>query len=214
MEVVKNAVGSGIFVQIGAGAGDLDSRANHRDGFSEFVKALPKERINHIILVEPNPINIPFLKKCWQDYPQAQIFEIAIAPKKLSCQNLDFFYAENDGPHFQVASINIEHVIKHYDNSVKICKISVPTMDLESFLNQHVGDKEIELLSLDIEGIDAEVILDTDFNKINLKFLSYEYLHLGDLEKNVARHINDCKMTFRGRGVDHNGYDLLYEKMG
>jgi len=213
MEFVKNTVGSGIFVQIGAGAGDLDSRANHRDGFSEFVKALPKERINHVILVEPNPINIPFLKKCWQDYPQANIVEIAIVPKKASCQNLDFFYAENDGPHFQVASINVEHVRKHYDESVNICKISVPTIDLESFLNQHIGNDEIELLSLDIEGIDADVILDTDFNNINLKFLSYEHLHLGDLAKNVAQHLNDCKLTFRGRGVDHNGYDHLCEKM-
>ena len=35
--------GSGIFIQIGAGAGDLDSRANNRDGFTEFIKKLPKE---------------------------------------------------------------------------------------------------------------------------------------------------------------------------
>jgi hypothetical protein len=37
--------GSGIFIQIGAGAGDLDQRANCRDGFSEFIKNLPRDRI-------------------------------------------------------------------------------------------------------------------------------------------------------------------------
>ena len=56
--------GSGIFIQIGAGAGDLDKRANCRDGFTEFIKKLPKNRIKKIILVEPNPINIQLLREC------------------------------------------------------------------------------------------------------------------------------------------------------
>ena len=34
MNDLKNNNGSGIFIQIGAGAGDLDSRANNRDGFA------------------------------------------------------------------------------------------------------------------------------------------------------------------------------------
>jgi hypothetical protein len=43
----------GIYIQIGAGAGDLDSRANFRDGFSEYVKKLDTKSISKIILVEP-----------------------------------------------------------------------------------------------------------------------------------------------------------------
>ena len=68
--------GSGVFIQIGAGAGDLDSGAGYRDGFTEFVKKLPRERIKKIILVEPNPLNIPFLRECWKDFPEAEIFEL------------------------------------------------------------------------------------------------------------------------------------------
>jgi hypothetical protein len=30
----------GTYIQIGAGAGDLDSRANFRDGLTEYVKKL------------------------------------------------------------------------------------------------------------------------------------------------------------------------------
>jgi len=41
---VKND-GCGIFVQLGAGVGDLDPRSQFRDGFTEFVKSLPKETI-------------------------------------------------------------------------------------------------------------------------------------------------------------------------
>jgi len=212
MEIVKNNKGSGIFVQIGAGAGDLDPRANNRDGFAEFVKSLPYQRIRQIILVEPNPINISLLQKCYETYPQAKIFQVAITPKHLSHQTLDFFYAEDDGPHFQVASINKQHIIKHYGHSAKISSIQVPTMDLSSFLNETLGHDEIELLALDIEGIDADVILDTDFNEMNVTFLSFEYIHLGNKEKEVTRYLNDCNMVFRGQGVDHNGFDYLYEK--
>jgi hypothetical protein len=35
--------GSGIFIQIGAGTGDLDKRANCRDGFTEFIKKTSKK---------------------------------------------------------------------------------------------------------------------------------------------------------------------------
>lgn len=64
------------FVQVGAGAGDLDPRMGNRDGFTEYVKQLDKNLINKIILVEPNPINIPKLKEAWKDYPQAEILNI------------------------------------------------------------------------------------------------------------------------------------------
>ena len=33
---------SGIFIQIGVGAGDKHTRSNCRDEFMEFVKSLPK----------------------------------------------------------------------------------------------------------------------------------------------------------------------------
>ena len=41
-----------IFVQLGAGAGDLDPRANYRDGFSEFVKRYNTKK-NKFFLLKP-----------------------------------------------------------------------------------------------------------------------------------------------------------------
>lgn len=38
------------FVQIGAGAGDLDPRAHHRDGFTEIIKSLSLSSTDKIIL--------------------------------------------------------------------------------------------------------------------------------------------------------------------
>jgi len=74
MEFYNHENGSGIFIQIGAGAGDLDKGANCRDGFTEFIKSLPRDRIKKIILVEPNPLNISLLRECWKDYSEAIIY--------------------------------------------------------------------------------------------------------------------------------------------
>jgi hypothetical protein len=76
MDLNKFNNGNGIFIQIGAGAGDLDVNTNCRDGFTEIIKSLPRHLIKKIILVEPNPLNIPLLKECWKDYPEAIIYEI------------------------------------------------------------------------------------------------------------------------------------------
>lgn len=204
-----NKENSGIFIQIGAGAGDLDKRANYRDGFSEFIKKLPKDRVKKIILVEPNPINIPLLKECWKDYPQSIIYEIGIVPKKYQLDTIDFYYCPLDAPHYQVASINKNHIQKHYGIYCQIEKFIIPVKHFNNFINE-ITTEEIELLSLDIEGIDAEILLDIDFNNLKLKYLSFEYIHLGEKTNDVLNYLKNNNYKFLGLGVDHNGYDYLY----
>lgn len=202
---------SGIFVQIGAGAGDLDLRTNCRDGFTEFIKQLPRDRIKKIILVEPNPLNISLLRECWKDYPEAAIYEIGIVPKNHVGGNADLFYSPLDGPNYQVASIIQDHVCKHYGRSCETVKLSITVKHLEPFI-QSITSDEIELLALDIEGIDAEIILDLDFSNLKVKHLSFEYIHLGDREQEVLSYLGDNNFEKLGKGVDYNGYDYLYIK--
>jgi FkbM family methyltransferase len=209
MELYNTNNGSGVFIQIGAGAGDLDKRANYRDGFTDFIKKLPREHINQIILVEPNPLNIPLLKECWKDYPQSIIFEIGIVQKEYKNDTIDLYYCPLDGPNYQVASINKNHVQKHYGENCELEKFIIPVKNLDNFINE-VTTEEIELLALDIEGIDAEILLDINFDKLKLKYLSFEHLHLGENKEKVLNHLNNNNYEFLGLGVDHNGYDYLY----
>jgi FkbM family methyltransferase len=204
--------GSGIFIQIGSGAGDLDKRANYRDGFTEFIKALPKNRVKKIILVEPNPLNIPLLKECWKNYPESTINELCIIPNGYTNNEVNLFYCPADAPNYQVASINKEHVKKHYGNNCTINKFLVKTKNINNFL-QEIINEEIELLSLDIEGIDAEVLLSIRFDLLKIKFLSFEYIHLGNKEIIVKEYLNNNNFKYIGKGVDHNGFDYLYEKI-
>jgi FkbM family methyltransferase len=209
MEIYDFNNGSGIFIQIGAGAGDLDKRANCRDGFTEFIKKLPRQRIKKIILVEPNPLNIPLLKECWKDYPEAIIYEIGIVPKKYQNNTLDLYYCPLDAPHYQVASINKSHVQMHYGENCELKNFNVPVKQLEIFINE-ITNEEIELLSLDIEGIDAEVLLDINFNNLKLKYISFEHLHLGQHKDDVLNHLKNNNYEYLGLGVDYNGFDYLY----
>jgi hypothetical protein len=213
MDLYKHENGSGIFIQIGAGAGDLDKSTLKngvmKDGFTDFVKGLPRERIKKIILVEPNPLNIPLLRECWKDYPESVIYEIGIVPKAYKGSTIDFFYCPYDGPHYQVASIIKSHIYKHYGNNCELNKFIIPVMHIEDFLKK-VTNEEIELLSLDIEGIDAEILLDINFNILKLKYLSFEHLHLGGDRANVLNHLYTSNYKFLGLGVDHNGYDYLF----
>jgi FkbM family methyltransferase len=208
MELYNITSGSGIFIQIGAGAGDLDKGAHCRDGFTEFIKKLPRDRIKKIILVEPNPLNIPLLRECWKDYPESTIYEIGIVPKNYQTDTMDLYYCPLDAPHYQVASINKDHIYKHYGNC-ELSKFTIPVKHLHDFINE-VTTEEIELLSLDIEGIDAEVLLGMDLNHLTLKYLSFEYLHLGEKRETVLNHLKDSKYEYLGVGVDYKGFDYLY----
>lgn len=208
--IIHNVNGSGIFIQIGAGAGDLDKAAKCRDGFTEFIKKLPRDRVKKIILVEPNPLNIPLLKECWKDYKEVVIYEIGIVPKSIA-STIDFYYCPKDAPNYQVASIKKEHIQMHYGYNCKLEKFVISTKQLEDFIHE-ITSEEIELLSLDIEGIDAEVILDTNFKNINVKFLSFEHLHLGNKKTTVIDYLKMHDYSYIGIGVDHNGFDYLYMK--
>jgi FkbM family methyltransferase len=209
MDISKFNNGNGIFIQIGAGAGDLDKRANCRDGFTELIKKIPRCDIKKIILVEPNPLNIPFLRECWKDYPEAIIYELGIVPKQYQSNTMDLYYCPLDAPNYQVASINKNHIQKHYGKNCELKKITIQVKELEKFINE-ITTEEIEVLALDIEGIDADVLLDLNLSDLKIKYISFEHLHLGKDKENVLNHFNNSNYKFLGSGLDTNGYDYLY----
>jgi hypothetical protein len=122
---------------------------------------------------------------------------------------MELYYCPLDNPHYQVASINKSHIQKHYGDNCELEKFIIPVKQLEKFINE-ITTEEIQLLALDIEGIDAEVLLDIDFNNLKLKYISFEHLHLGDHKEDVLNHLKNNNYDFVGLGVDINGYDYLY----
>jgi len=202
-----------IFVHIGAGAGDKDPTSNYRDGFSEFVKKYPIKDINKkIYLVEANPRNIKKLKDCWKNFKNVHIFNKAIVHKKIKKNKIKLYYCKEDGPHFQVMSSSYKHVKKHFHNA-KILYIYVKTLKIDKFLNDNFKNKIIESFSIDIEGLDFDVLMELNLNKIVIKNLSFEYLHLNKSQKKkIIKKLISNGYSYNGFGIDHNNFDFQFTK--
>ena len=205
-----NSESSGIFVQIGAGAGNLDKRAKFRDGFTEFIKSMPRQKLKKIVLVEPNPLNLPLLKECWKGYHESYIYDVGIVPKMYNSNILELYYCPLDAPHYQVASVKKSHVQHHYGEDCEIHKFDIPVTTIEQFIHDVIGTEKIELLALDIEGVDAEILLELDLQSLNVKYLSFEHVHLCENKETVFHHLENNGFEFIGLGVDHNGCDCLF----
>lgn len=195
------------YIQVGAGAGDRDPSAGFVDGFTRMVKALDPAEVGRVILVEPNPINIPSLKECWKDYPQAEIYDIGICPSNYPTGLVTFYYNTFDGPHFQCTSVKKEHT-----GQSTLAEFQAHCETLTSFLSRTVGNSHIDVLALDIEGIDGDVILETDWSNIDVDQLSFEYTNLHSQTEPVKQHLEKHGFEFIGIGLDRDGLDWMYQK--
>jgi len=200
------------FIQFGAGAGDQDERSNYQDGFTNFIKKDIQNQNNKILVVEANPLNLDRLKLCWKDFPNSKIYNLAIVKDNFNEKYINFFYTEDDKPCYQVASINEEHVRKHYPNS-KILETKVVSKKINDFLLQEVDLDKIDYLAIDLEGIDFSIIMDLNLKKFNIKNISIEYIHFTKDQKiKIFRKLIKNGYSYSGNGFDVNGYDLMFKK--
>ena len=198
-----------IFVHLGAGAGDLDEGANFRCGFTEFIKKNYKPS-NKVFLLEANPKNIPTLEKCYQNFQNVEIFNLGITVQNV--EQLNFFFTEDDAPHYQVCSTRINHLKKHYPNSI-IKEFSISAITINEFLETKVKNKFIDYLSIDIEGMDYDSLMSINLKKFFIKNISIEFIHLDKFQKKkMINHLNKNGYSYAGYGYDHNNFDLLFVK--
>jgi hypothetical protein len=102
----------------------------------------------------------------------------------------------------------MEYVNKDMSGSGIFIQFGAGAGDLDT--NARCRDGFTELLALDIEGIDAEVILDIDPRVIKFRYISFEYIHLDHSEDDVYEHLSKNGLIFLGKGLDHNGLDHLW----
>ena len=201
-----------IYVHIGAGAGDLDAGALFRDGFSEFVKKNNDED-KRIYLVEANPSNISKLKISWKDYKNAKIFDFAITSSKQDEKRIKFYYSLDDAPHYQQFSNDIEHVKKNYKNLDRIKSKYIDCVKINEFLDKNFNNEIINFFSIDIEGMDYDVIQDINLKKYEIINFSFEHLHLNIYQKiEVFKKFLKFNYSYNGSGIDHNDFDWTFRK--
>jgi beta-1,4-mannosyl-glycoprotein beta-1,4-N-acetylglucosaminyltransferase len=146
------------------------------------------------LFVEANPMHKKDIEKCYSRYKNAIIETIGI--KKSSddeSETLTFYVNSNDGPDYEIASTKIEHIFKHMQTVSHLVggtieTFEVPCISLEQLLDKH-NVKELDLLAIDLEGMDGEVLLNLDLQKYNIKKIEFEQLHLGETRDRVESHL-------------------------
>ena len=198
-----------IFVHLGAGVGDLDERANFRCGFTEFIKKNIKSN-DKVFILEANPKNIPKLTECYKDFSNTNIYNLGISIDKE--KKLNFYYTDDDAPHYQVCSTKIEHIKKHYPNSI-IKKFEIMSLSINEFFKEKIKENVIDYLSIDLEGIDFDALMSINMKTFDIKNISIEFIHLTSLEKKkMIKHLNQNGYSYVGNGYDHNNFDFLFKR--
>ncbi len=194
-------------IQIGSGAANFDE--NFQDGFTNFVKKKIKK--GNIFVVEANSIHIKKLKKNWRKTKNVKIFNLAIIPDNVVKNKMVFFYSEDDKPDFQIFSNSNFFVKRHFPNS-KIKKKVVRCISISNFFKKNFI-KKIDFLSLDIEGMDFDVLYNLDLKKFTIKNISFEHLHLSFWQKiKIIKKFVKNKYFFSGMGFDIRKSDWMFTK--
>ena len=198
------------FVHLGACVGDWDkSNDIHKCGFTNFIKANSSKN-DKIYLVEANPKNIEKLKESYKNFQNINLINVAISTQNE--KKIFLYYTEEDAPHYMVSSTKIDHIRKHYPNSL-IEKFNIDAIDINSFFEKFIKSKTIDFLSIDLEGIDYEVLMMINLNKYNILNISIEHLHLSKFQKKkLVNHLSKFGYSYCGFGYDSNNYDYLFRK--
>ena len=168
-------------VQIGANYGD--------DDLANYIKKNCLD-IDFALFVEANQVHIPALKECYKNYKNAIIENIAVKLPHVEDDELTIFYHTNDGPQYGISSCDINHILKHvefvpYLKDGEIKSFKVPCVTMEELFDKY-GIKELDWLLLDVEGIDAELLLSFNWKKYKIKRVEVEHLHLGEYKEQIA----------------------------
>jgi FkbM family methyltransferase len=163
-----------IIVQIGTNKGN-DDLSNHL--LSNFAD------LEFGLFVEANSLHIEDIANCYSKFNNIKIENVAIKTILQNQNTLTIYYHTNEHPHYSMASCDIEHIKKHITwcphlQGGEIKSFEVNCITLEELLEKH-SIYEIDWLYLDVEGIDAEILLTFDWSKYSIKRVEFEHLHLG-----------------------------------
>ena len=194
-------------IQIGSGSASLDTYIE--DGFSNFI--VKKKIKKKIYIIEANSIHIDNLKKFYSKYKNIKIFNLAISSDKTFLKKMVFFYCLNDAPNYQIFSNSKSFVKKYFPNGV-IKKKTVECLRISEFLEKN-NIKNIDYLSIDIEGMDYDVLINLNLNKFQIKNISFEHLHLSFFEKiKIVYKLIKHDYYFSGMGFDLRKSDWMFKK--
>lgn len=181
-------------IQIGAHVGN--------DHVTEYVKA---NKLDLLVLVEPNPNCIDELRKCYDGY-NTEIIGKAVST--VDDQYVELHMPLNDSVS-QHSSCNSEHIKQH--GHTQQHSISVPTISINSLLKTYTN---IDRLYVDAEGLDIDIIDSIDLEEFCIPYIMFEYIHSDGPLSWGGQKYNVCvkRLEDNGYNLEKSGYNTIATK--
>lgn len=145
------------------------------------------------VLVEPDPTYYPAYQEL---RPRDRVDQVAVVPERLRNKNVVEFHAmENPG----WSSICPDHinVAKGLSKGAVRQTYRVPCLTVNEILEDHFNGESLDILSIDIEGVEKEVLMEIDFRRFRPKAIVVEAsLNTADGELGAV----DQETKMRGAG--------------
>lgn len=171
---------NGFYVDIGAYHPVLSSNTHYFNRFENWSG----------INVEPNPAQIGFFRKA---RPNDVNLNVGVSAQKAKLN----YYVLKDLPMMNSFSLDFIKKAGKEDAIEKI--IEVETLPLEAILDEYLPEnKAIDLLNVDVEGLDTEVLESNDWNKYRPKSIVIEIDINGFETNSVNRFLLDAGYVLVG----------------
>lgn len=145
-------------------------------GNDDLTNIIGSDQPELLVLVEPMDIHNDSIKKHYGWVENMFIENVLIGTK--NCEEIDFFYHLDDGPDFAIASLDVNHIYKHYPNSKnRIGSKKVKSINVNDLFEKYKL-KYLDILFIDAEGFDDTIIRSIDFSKIEIDNIYFENLHI------------------------------------
>lgn len=122
------------------------------------------------LLVEADPDYLPAFEAV---RPKDAVENVAVVPARLSKQEFVTFYAMHDRGWSTVSVEHREAADRLGKGGVR-ATFRVRAMTINEILARHFPEPRFDLLSLDIEGVDTEVLLELDLERFRPAAIVYE----------------------------------------
>jgi len=172
----------------------------------DLTKIIKKSKLDLLILVEPLHYHNTNIQNCYSYVNNKFIENIAITVNNEVETN--FYVDRDDGPLYEVASLDINHLIKHGCKIEKIKKLKVKCLHINQLFEKY-NITDLDILYIDAEGIDDLIIKSIDFNKINISKIYFENLHI--TQPDIYTYLENKGYKIK-KNIGHNFWTDLAEK--
>jgi FkbM family methyltransferase len=193
-------------VQIGSNKGN-DDLSNYL--FQNY------EELQFGLFVEANNFHIEELTKCYKRYSNVHIENVAVKSPNHKEDTLEIYYHTDEHPHYSMASSNIESIewhmtwCPHLQQGGVIKSFTVPCITIDQLFEKY-SITEIDWLCLDVETLEPEILLTTNWDKYKIKRIEFEKIHLGCYKNAIENMLYG--MGYKNVPSLHE-YDWAFEKI-